>query len=544
MSFRICDAAPESGFWRRETAHYPSGISRHLWELLLPDYIDATRRTFKRYGSAIDHMDVVRIRGRIYNRPVFVEDEREIKERNETAKLAIAGKLWRADRDAWSAMCSKYHNQLTTLSRLDPKAMAPAALLKHLADLRVVFHNGTQAHFELQPSSTIPVGDWLRETSEKGEIPVTDIALFLRGQTRPADFVHTLDELVEQIQRSPGQVNSVLNSSRDPAEILKCLGESSSDLSRSLAEYMDEFGDRIVTGFDLIDVTLREMPGVFLAVLRSKLNSASAKPSKRNGGEGMENLRRHIPPEYLNAFESGLQEAATAYGLHDEDVRITHLWPLGLIRRAMLAAANQLLSRGAIAESSHVFQTTPAELDALIDGDSAPLTQALAARAAEWNAWKQLDAPLTIGKRDDDIRPDFKPREFNRIDLATTFYLTLMESRDGAGPGPEWILVDGIAASPGRYEGQARVIREPSDFSKLKQGDVLVSRITSSAYNLVMPIIGAVVTDSGGALCHAAIVAREFGIPAVVGTNQATLLIPDGARVLVDGDRGFVAVRS
>ena len=60
---------------------------------------------------------------------------------------------------------------------------------------------------------------------------------------------------------------------------------------------------------------------------------------------------------------------------------------------------------------------------------------------------------------------------------------------------------------------------------------------------VILPMIGAVVTDRGGALCHCAIVAREFGIPAVVGADQATSRIPDGARILVDGDRGFVAVR-
>src|SRR2546423_15521805 len=108
-----------------------------------------------------------------------------------------------------------------------------------------------------------------------------------------------------------------------------------------------------------------------------------------------------------------------------------------------------------------------------------------------------------------------------------------MDPRRDTCTRPEWILVDGIAASPGRYEGFARVVHGPSDFKRIKQGDVLVVRSTSPAYNLLLPIIGAVVTDRGGALCHSAIIAREFGIPAVVGTNQGTALIPDGARILV-----------
>jgi pyruvate,water dikinase len=74
-------------------------------------------------------------------------------------------------------------------------------------------------------------------------------------------------------------------------------------------------------------------------------------------------------------------------------------------------------------------------------------------------------------------------------------------------------------------------------------GDVLVARTTSPAYNVILPSVGAVVTDRGGTLCHAAIIAREFSVPAVVGLPQATLRIPDGARVLVDGNRGLVAIR-
>jgi pyruvate,water dikinase len=77
-------------------------------------------------------------------------------------------------------------------------------------------------------------------------------------------------------------------------------------------------------------------------------------------------------------------------------------------------------------------------------------------------------------------------------------------------------MVAGLAASPGRYEGWARVVRNPADFGKLSKGDVLIAHTTSPAYNVILPMIGAVVTDRGGALCHCAIVAREFGIPAVL----------------------------
>ena len=102
--------------------------------------------------------------------------------------------------------------------------------------------------------------------------------------------------------------------------------------------------------------------------------------------------------------------------------------------------------------------------------------------------------------------------------------------------------VRGIAASPGSYTGTARVIHDPQEFARLHPGDVLVTVSTTEAFNTVLPLLGALVTDSGGLLSHAAIVSREFGIPGVVGTRDATTLIPDGALVRVAGDSGEVQV--
>jgi pyruvate,water dikinase len=102
--------------------------------------------------------------------------------------------------------------------------------------------------------------------------------------------------------------------------------------------------------------------------------------------------------------------------------------------------------------------------------------------------------------------------------------------------------VRGIAVSPGSYTGTARVIHSPEEFALLQPGDVLVTVSTTESFNAVLPLIGALVTDSGGLLSHAAIVSREFGIPGVVGTRDATTLIPDGALVRVAGDSGEVQV--
>jgi pyruvate,water dikinase len=102
--------------------------------------------------------------------------------------------------------------------------------------------------------------------------------------------------------------------------------------------------------------------------------------------------------------------------------------------------------------------------------------------------------------------------------------------------------ITGFAASPGQVTGVARLVLDPRDMARVRKGDVLITRATSPAYNALLPLIGGVVTDRGGTLSHAAVVAREYGIPAVVGCGNATELIRDGARVRIDGARGTIEV--
>ena len=104
--------------------------------------------------------------------------------------------------------------------------------------------------------------------------------------------------------------------------------------------------------------------------------------------------------------------------------------------------------------------------------------------------------------------------------------------------------LEGISVSPGVYEGIVRLIKTPADFHRLQQGDVLITKSTSSSFNVVLPMLGALVTDRGGLLSHAAIVAREYGIPGIVGVRKATSVIPDGSRVRVDGAADTVEVLS
>ena len=100
--------------------------------------------------------------------------------------------------------------------------------------------------------------------------------------------------------------------------------------------------------------------------------------------------------------------------------------------------------------------------------------------------------------------------------------------------------ISGITANHGVAEGPARIVLAPHEFDKIEQGDVLVTTGTNPAFSVLLPRLAAIVTDHGGALSHAAIIAREFGLPAIVGCGDATRRLRDGQRVRVDAERGTV----
>lgn len=100
--------------------------------------------------------------------------------------------------------------------------------------------------------------------------------------------------------------------------------------------------------------------------------------------------------------------------------------------------------------------------------------------------------------------------------------------------------LQGLSASAGIATGSVRVITGPSDFRRVGPGDVLVCRHTDPAWTPLFQVAAAVVTETGGVLSHAAIVAREVGMPAVLGVPEATRALPDGATVTVDGGAGSI----
>jgi rifampicin phosphotransferase len=229
-------------------------------------------------------------------------------------------------------------------------------------------------------------------------------------------------------------------------------------------------------------------------------------------------------PRLRRRFERLLAIAQTYAVVREQQTRQFSLgWPL--LRHCALRLGQQLLDRGSISQTEDVFFLTRAELDAAL-GDQPPgsLVHAVQERRTRWQQQRRLAAPLVLGKV-----PALGRRVYQgAIDVA----------RGGASP-PEGALV-GEPASPGKATGRVSVILDPADFHNFQPGEVLVARATAPAWTPLFAKAAAVVTDGGTLAAHASLVAREYGIPAVVATGDATTRLRDGQLVSVDGSAGIV----
>jgi phosphohistidine swiveling domain-containing protein len=226
-------------------------------------------------------------------------------------------------------------------------------------------------------------------------------------------------------------------------------------------------------------------------------------------------------PRRLRAFRRLLADAQHLVPIREEQTsELTIAWPV--MRRAVMRIGEALVADGLIAEPDDVFFMTRDEALGALSG-TRPATLDLAARRAARAEQARLVPPTVVGR-------------------ASRLVQSLWDSFPGMlGAVPsESALVSGVPASAGRATGSVRVVRGPDEFADLQPGEILVAPLTAPAWTPLFSLAAGVVTDVGSAAAHASIIAREYGIPAVVGCGDATSRLQTGMRVTVDGTTGNV----
>jgi pyruvate,water dikinase len=197
-----------------------------------------------------------------------------------------------------------------------------------------------------------------------------------------------------------------------------------------------------------------------------------------------------------------------------EDTHFMLTLPVPILRRVFLEMGRRLTELGIVQLPSDVFHLRFSELEQLA------------------TAWPPQDHQANY------LRQVVTSRTAKRESLAGVPVMAIPLRFDAALGSRA--LVSGMAGSPGVAEGPVRRVRDVSAFGTVQPGDVLVAPYTNPSWTPLFRWVAAVVVDAGSSVSHAAIVARESGIPAVMGTGNAMQVLQDGQLVIVDGTRGIV----
>lgn len=544
---------PSPGAWNLDRSHV------HRPATLINQYIQTTstatgtRRGFVDMGAPLDALDFRFVNGLAYNRvrPLIRPDKPaaklpplpvlrlmvrlhpEMRRRRRTAERVLVDRPWRAVLDQWHApggLREQYERENLALQDVDLVSLDDAALVEHV--LGAVDHAVAMwdRHFWLHNFDLGPIGLLLDGAAGWG-VPSSDVIDLLEGaspSTSQAERVlRRIRDAVEAAGANPSTIDE--------------LRAVSPEVARDLDAFLRLRGRLVVSRYDIDGLTLAEQPAVLLStILSARDDRARSAAAAAALVERTAEVRSRVPSGEREQFDLLLGEARAAMDLRDDNGPHTLEWPLGLVRLALLEVGRRLVAAGRAHRAEHALELGHLEVADAMAGRG-PSADTLAARLR----WRQQvdieDAPRHLGDPEPVPPLEALPTALARI-VSVVQRVIAEAGVDGeqATSGLEGV---GVGTAP--YRGIARLAASPEDaLMELNPGEVLVVPCTTPAFNMVLSMAGAVVTAEGGALSHAAVLARELGIPAVVGAPRALVDIPDGALVEVDPLAGCVRVLS
>jgi pyruvate,water dikinase len=530
--------APGPGTWARDPVHFPRPATRY-WTETHPDAFRAGTQDFARYyGLLIDGLESAYPNGFSYHR-IVPAPEAEIPARFGRAEEVLAGKLWREQLREWDEV--RKPASIAThreIQAVDPDSLSDDELAAYLERCRDHHAAMITQHMRFTMGAMIPTGDFLAHAGDWAGAGHAELLGLLRGSAAVSAGGSDELERLKTVGDDPAAMK-LLDSDDDPAAVLAALRALGGETGAAVNGYLDLVGNRLLDGFDICEPAALELPDALLQAMKVSIGGRDTSGVDVN--ELAAGVRERVPAENRDQFDELLAEARLTYRLRDERGVYSDIWASGLMRRAALAAGRRAAARGAVAELVHMVDADLDEMCALVTGTGGPSADELASRAEYRATRSSKDAPPFLGDPPEPPPdPSGLPPAIGRVMRATGIALDSVFGSSQAEH--EQDKLRGLAASPGVYEGPARLVGGPAEFGRIEQGDVLLTPATSEAFNILLPLLGALVTDNGGLLSHSAIVAREYGIPGVVGTREATERIADGARVRVDGTAGEVTV--
>src|SRR3954465_506699 len=288
-------------------------------------------------------------------RSMMPRPENEIPERLARSEEVIEKKLWREQLEAWDAKFKPESIQRhMEIQAVDPEALSDDELIAHIRRCRDHHIEMIYQHMRHTGAAILPVGDLMAHVAEWTDIPGGELLAMLRGSAPVSAGASTeLQQLVAALNADPS-ARELLESDRDPGEILFALRTFDSDAGRALAAYLDLVGYRLLDGFDISGRYALEMPDALLRSIQAAI--APREPGQDESVDRIESVRDRIPAEHQAEFDELLEEATLMYRTRDERAVFSDLWASGLMRRAAMAGGHRLAEAGRIRDPEHFIE--------------------------------------------------------------------------------------------------------------------------------------------------------------------------------------------
>jgi rifampicin phosphotransferase len=557
------------GFWEREASHAPKPWTPMSLSVAFADPRNrASRRWFSELGLLAETFELRQIGGWEYGRlvplggkdrpappaflmPLLIRLVPAMRRRIADAVAAVRTdkpghfiKQWRVE---WQPDLKARIEQLreTDLAALnDPELDADAGRALDLV------HEAIDIHFIVH-AALMPILAELAFTCQEllGWSDQETLDLLAGLSTTSTQPAHQLAQLARLAADRPAIVSLLATVDSGTAARL---ADADPEFTKAFDEYQSEFCFRALR-YEIAEPSLAETPELTLRLLADQVArnydpAAEAEATAERRRAAKEKARAALAgrsPAERERFERALARAERAYPVREDNEFFTASVPLALIRYRLLEIGRRLAERRQLERTDDIFFLSWEEtLTALRNGDD---RRVLAFRRRGERAFiEQHPGPATYGKHPG------SPPSFDALPAEARFLMrALLWYKDRIlEPAPsnreqrlDGQVLSGIPASLGRYTGPVRVIMDESEFDRLQLGDVLVCPITSPVWSVLFPSVGALVTDTGGVLSHPAIIAREYQVPAVVATGNATAVLPDGQLVTVDGSAGTIEIQ-
>ncbi|MBM7645913.1 pyruvate,water dikinase [Scopulibacillus daqui] len=526
----------ENNFWLQDDNHYPDNKTPLFLSYMLPGFSYGFNKAMIEKGkSPIEKIDLKSYKGYVYQSMIPYQGDlnERLKEQEDHARPLFPYLNERMHRIINESLMP-YYSQLEADSK---KSLSLQECLEKVDGLYHFYKKAWEVHFDvLYPTTALnnrleKLYGQLKNTEETVQV----YELLVGVMNKSLETERELWKFAEKAKQKSALLDIFKHSPIDELEDNLSKTDDGQTFLSSLKDLMTEYGYRKENTHEFIGHTwledLRDPLSAIQAYIRDDYDfEKDFKQKVQKREENYQAFLASVPDgrtkeEFIQVYQWALDAAS---------MRDDHHFYID----AMLTAKSRLflLNVGTTLVKHHVIDN-PEDILFLYLDELKALCQ------------HPEDAASLINQRKAEYQENRKakvPKSFGTPPKALTsskFFQQMFGSVEEQKSNKE-NAIKGFAASKGQYTGRVKVIHSQDEFDKLQKGDILVCKTTTPSWTVLFSVAGAVVTDAGGILSHSGIIAREYKIPAVVGTKAATAALKDGDLVTVDGSEGVVTIEN